>query len=296
MKKTKIPILSLIFITTLFLTSCEQTKYLEVKGIAYQSMTTQHQIQPKDIPDYATIIVYCQIDKDGLFDVIIKNNTDNIMTIDRTKTFFRDGNGNSVPYYDPTIKVNTESVTQSNTTGGSVNLGSVVGAAGLGGALGTALNGVTVGGANSTATTNTSSTYMIDQPQAFIAPYSSANLGRTFKITGVGRDFLGEAINTTNQDINNTFTSKQTYASIYLCISYSIDNGETYETIITDIFANSLLISKVKKTGKVNDALRNVYNNKSNALSESWYLLFFESKANGDNDYYSNGSYLINYK
>lgn len=296
----------MLFITTaLLLSSC--ATYLDVKGVAYQSIRSENYADTKEIPSDVSIVVYCNIDASGLFDVTILNNTDKVMTIDRTKTFFSDGTGNSITYYDPTIIANSQSVTQGNTTGGSVNLGAIAGAVGVGGALGTALSGVTVGGANSTATTNTNTTYVIDQPQIHIPPHGLSSLGRVFQISGIGKGFLSQAINSTSQDVNNSFTPKQTYASVNLCVSYSTDN-ETFETIVTDIYANSLLVSKVRTTGKVNDALRRIYTYKNDALSESWYLLFFESKAGDSNNYfewpqeyrgnnfYSETKSFINYK
>ena len=286
----------MLFITTaLLLSSC--ATYLDVRGVAYQSIRSENSVIPEEIPSDVTIVVSCNIDDAGLFDVTVFNNTDKVMTIDRTKTFFSDGTSNSIPYYDPTIIANSQSITQGNTTGGSVNLGAVAGAVGVGGALGTALSGVTVSSANSTATTNINTTYVIDQPQIHIPPHGSSSLGRVFQITGIGKEFLSQAINSTSQDVKNSFTPKQTYASVNLCVSYSTDN-ESFETIITDIYANSLLVSKVRTTGKVNDALRRIYTNKSDALSESWYLLFFTSQAEwaSDNNYYSAKTCFINYK
>ena len=294
MKKSKVPIILLLVLLSLLLSSCEAPRYLQVKGVAYQSITSDKTISHEDIPSNAKIIVYHWINSNGSLEVTIQNNTDDILTIDRTKSFFTNGYNNAIPYYDPTVVVKTQSVTQSNTTGGSVNLGSVAGAVGVGGALGTALNGVTVGGANTTSTTNTNTTYKIDQPQLFVGPHSKSTMGREFFITGIGTNFLSQAINSTQTDINNNFTSEQTYASANICISYSFDDGKTFNTIISNIHAKCLIVSKVKHTGKVNDALRYIYKNKSDALSESWYLLYFDSPENPDS--YSNKISFINYK
>ena len=274
--------------------SCRSTEYLNVTGVAYQSIRGVKTVSYESVPKDATIIVYSSVDQNGIVEVTVSNNTDKIMTIDRTKSFFRDGNNNSIPYYDPTVAVNTQSTTVGNTTGASVNLGSVARAAGVGGAIGTALSGVNVGSANSTATTNTETIYHIDQPQVHIAPHGSASMGRRFGVTGLGRDFLGEAVNSTMQDVNNNFTANNTYASCNICISYSVDDGATYETLITDLYANTLLVSKVRQTGQVNDALRRIYIGKGDALTEQWYLIHFKSRSN--NDYHIHNNSFINYK
>ena len=285
----------LLLLNAVMLSSCSQ-KYLNVTGVAYQSIRAKEPILSRyDIPDDATIIVSCQIGGNGEFDVIVRNNTDKIMTIDRTKSFFRNQAGNSIPYYDPTVKVQSQSTMVGGQTGASVNLGSIASAAGIGGALGTALGGVNVGGSKERAVTNTNTTYIVDQPQISIAPHGQASMGRTFMFEGVGLSFLGEAIKGTETDVNNAFTPTQTYAACNLCISYSMDDGKTYETILTDIYANSLLVGKVKQKGKVNEALRYIYTNKNDALIEPWFALYFLSDAKKNNNKVQVSEFL-NYK
>lgn len=265
------------------LPSCT-TQYLNVTGVAYQSIRSKTPVSSRyDIPQDASIILSCQVGPNGTFDVLVQNNTDKIMTIDRTKSFFRNQTGNSVPYYDPTVRVQSQSTMVGGETGASVNLGNIAAAAGIGGMLGTALGGINVGGSQSNATTNTNTTYTVDQPQIFIAPHGQASMGRTFIFDGVGLSFLSQAASSAYNDVCNTFTPAQTYAACNLCVSYSVDDGKTYETILTDIYANSLLIGKVKQTGKVNDALRYIYLNKTDALTEPWYALYFQSDAKVNN-------------
>lgn len=274
---------------------------IDVTGVAYQSMRLINPVSDKEVPPDVNIIIYCCINDLGSIDVQVMNNTDVIMTIDRTKSFFRDGKNNAVPYYDPNIIANTHSSTQGNTTGIGVNMGAVANAAGIGGTLGTALSGINVAESDSYSTTNSNTTYYIDQPELHIPPHSSASLGRSFSISGIGESFLGDAIIESTENINNYFTSEHTYACCNLCVSYSINDGKTYETIITDIFANTILVSKVKQKGKVNDALQVIYNYKNDAFIETWFLLHFESQADGDDDrpgdnYYSNRYFIANYK
>lgn len=285
---------SLLFAVSWMLYSCS-TQYLNVTGVAYQSIRAKQPMKRTDIPQDATIIACCQLGANGEFDVIVQNNTDKIMTIDRTKSFFRNQSGNSIPYYDPTVTVQSQSTTVGGQTGASVNLGSIAAAAGIGGAVGTALGGINVGGSKGSATTNTNTTYIVDQPQISIAPHGQASMGRTFYMEGVGLAFLGQAVSNSGTDVNNSFTPTQTYAACNLCISYSVDDGKTYETILTDIYANSLLVSKVNQTGHVNDALRRIYTNKNDALNESWYALYFQSDKKQNNNKVKT-SEILNFK
>ena len=292
MKSTKIA--SLLFLAAGMLSSCS-TQYLNVTGVAYQSIRSKTPVASRyDIPQDATIILSCQVGPNGTFDVLVQNNTDKIMTIDRTKSFFRNQTGNSLPYYDPTVRVQSQSTMVGGETGASVNLGNVAAAAGIGGALGTALGGVNVGGSKSNATTNTNTTYIVDQPQISIAPHGQASMGRTFMIEGVGLAFLSQAVTSSSNDVSNVFTPTQTYAACNLCVSYSIDDGKNYETILTDIYANSLLVGKVKQTGRVNDALRYIYINKADCLREPWHLLYFSGA--GVHDQQFTGNEFINFK
>ena len=276
------------------LASCD-TEYLGVTGVAYQSLqSTNGFITAEDVPLDATIITHCFVDEKGKLTVLVQNNSDQVMTIDRTKTFFRNQSGNSIPYYDPTVRTSTQSMTTGNETGGSVNLGAIAGAVGIGGKLGTALNGVSVGGSNSNAVTNSNTTYYIDQPTLSIAPHGRAELGRTFEVEGVGSIFMSEVIAQAPQSLANGFAPTHTYAACNVCVSYSIDGGKTYDTCITDIFANTLLVGKVTQTGKVNDALRYIYYNKADCLREPWHLLYFSGAGNHDQQF--TGNDFINFK
>ena len=77
---------------------------LKVSGVAYQSLSGTRNIKtPADIPQDAQIIVGCSVNKKGEVDVTVINNTDEIMIIDRTKSFFRNSAGTSLAYYDPTV-------------------------------------------------------------------------------------------------------------------------------------------------------------------------------------------------
>ena len=259
----------------------------DIRGVGYQSLrTTQGTFNLDSIPKSARIIVRSYINENGNLDVFVYNNTDVVMTIDRTKTFFRDASGKSVAYYDPTVRTQSTSTTigQTSTAGAGVNLGSVAGALGVGGVLGQALNGVNVGGSRgqNTSTTNVNTTYDIDLPQVSIAPHGEISLGRIFNITGIGFDFLEEAIITSTHDVHNTFLQNHSYASNAVFVSYSFDDGKTYEQLETDVYANSIHIGRVDIAGRVNRALRKIYLKKDDALQESWYLLYIPNFGNGE--------------
>ena len=217
------------------------------------------------------------------------------MTVDRTKSFFQDQNSLAQMYYDPTVQTNTKSTTVGNTSGSSVNLGAVANAVGIGGVLGTALSGVNVGGSNSTSTTNTNTTYTIDQPKISIPPHGKISMGRVFRINGIGRHLLQEAVKESYTDINNYFTAQNSYASANICISYSIDEEKTFQFIQTHLYAATLLVGKVRNEGKVNEALRVIYQNKTDALIQPWYLLHFVSYGRyRNNDHKINQQVFIN--
>ena len=144
--------------------------------------------------------------------------------------------------------------------------------------------------------TNTSTTYIVDQPQVSVPPHGQSSMGRTFYFEGVGTDFLDQVSASTAVDVNSSFdTPAKSYAACNICVSFSIDEGKTYDTILTDIYANSLLISKVKQTGHVNDALRGIYIGKPDALLEPWYALYFHSDAKALNSKVQTTE-ILNYK
>lgn len=97
----------------------------------------------------------------------IKNKTNQTIYLDLANTFYV-SLGQSICYYIPSSTTNSHS----SSGGGSINLGAVTGALGVGGAVGTIANGVNVGGGSTNTTTNT--TY--SQRIVAIAPQSTINL------------------------------------------------------------------------------------------------------------------------
>lgn len=291
--------ISILILLIGILSSCAAPEYLGVSGVAYQSLQVKQTapVNQNAVPKDAKIAVFCAVDKDGNVEVFVENHTDQIMTIDRTKSFFQNRNCIAQMYYDPTVQTNTISTTDGSGRGVGVNLGAVANAVGIGGILGVALSGVNVGSSRSSSVTNTNTTYVIDQPKVSIPPHGRISLGRTFQLQGVGKEFLQSAVEGSYSDVSNSFNVDNSYAFANICVSYSIDEEKTYQFIENYLYASSLLIGKVKYTGKVNDALRSIYINKPNALTETWYLLYFASaKKKRDNNHKVSQQLLLNYQ
>ena len=99
--------------------------------------------------------------------ILLQNKTNKPIYIDLANSYILQNN-QAKPYYVPTAT----STTQGGSSGGSVNLGAVTGALGVGGTLGTLANGVNVGGSNTNLSTRT--TY--SQRIVSIPPMSSLAL------------------------------------------------------------------------------------------------------------------------
>ena len=147
----------LIFVG-LALASCSNK--LVTTSVGYQSVRTLHS-QPTSsapIPDEAKIVVAYSIGSGGDLTAIVYNRTSEIMTIDQTKSFFVNSNGKSISYFDPTVKTTSVSNISSTTKGGSINLGALTGAFGIGGVLGQIADGVNLGGSGTNGTQETTAT------------------------------------------------------------------------------------------------------------------------------------------
>ncbi|MGN0032377.1 MAG: hypothetical protein ACI358_01145 [Candidatus Limimorpha sp.] len=247
--------------------------------MSYQSVRTRHAqpTQTSPIPDEAKIAVAYTISEDGALTAIVFNRTSEIMTIDQTKSFFVNSNGKSTSYYDPTVKTTSTTDISSTTSGASVNLGAIAGALGIGGALGSIANGINVGGAGTNGTSTTNTTYIADQPEVSLAPYGNGAMSKTFYINGIGTKSLKSG-----SEMSVNLSEPQSYCRFSVCISYSVNNGETYDKIVTNFYANSKIIVPVVENGKLNEALNKVYSAKPDLLNEHWWMLYF------NNNNYSN--------
>lgn len=262
----KIKFLSVFVTLTFAFVSCETSKLI-TKSVAYQSVrTTKHKVE---IPNDAKISVGYSITPKGELVAVVRNLTNEIMIIDQTKSFFVNSDGTSKSYYDPTIRTTSTTNYGSTTDGVSVNLGSIASAIGIGGALGRGLNGINVGESNTMGSATTNTTYFADQPQIMLAPNSSGAMSKCFQINGVGKIDLRAM-----EETCNFYTSANAPNKFNVCISYSIDDGETFEKIITSFYVNSVIVSPVKVHGRLNDALRKILSQKTDAIHESWWLLY----------------------
>lgn len=253
--------------------SCGSSK-LSTNSVGYQSVRTTHAqpSQTSPIPDDAKIAVAYSIGGDGALTAIVYNRTSEIMTIDQTKSFFVNSDGTSVSYYDPTVRTTSVTDMSSVTKGGSVNLSSITGALGIGGTIGQLANGINLGGSGTSGTAETSTTYVADLPQVSLAPHSNGAMSKTFHVTGLGASSLGgSAINLPS------LTKEQSYCRFSVCISYSTDGGQTFDKLVTDFYANSKVVVPVVKHGQVNNALRQIYEQKLDAINEYWWLLNFDN-------------------
>lgn len=268
-KKTlKILHLIALLIPCIFISSCSLGT-LNTSGVVYQSVRTDN--YKGKIPHDAKIAVLYSISSDGCITPVVVNKTDEIMIIDQTMSFFVNSNGTSISYYDPTIKTTSTTDIASGTSGASVNLGAVAGAFGVGGILGGILNGINVGETETSGTSTTNTTYFADQPRISLAPHSQGAMSKSFNISGVG---------ITSVPLSKNFfanTRKESPIQFSICISYSLDNGETFEKIVTDFYVNSQIVEPVMQKGQVNNALRKIYKNKPDAINEQWWVLHFRN-------------------
>ena len=244
-----------------FLSSCKPTK-LMVDSLLYRSIRTEfaQPTQENPIPEEAKIVVGMNITMDGVVVVTIFNMTDDIMVVDNTRSYFISG-GRSLSYYDPTVRTSTTTDLSQQTKGMSVNLGSIAGALGVGGGLGRALNGVNVGGSGTSGTAVSNTTYIADQQQLSIGPRGSAQMAHNYSIA----KFNDLA------PVNQNYTYKTSPVRFSVCISYSLDNGATYQKLVTTAFLNSMYNIPVTNN-QISTAYNQLLNQKPDAYAEDWWF------------------------
>lgn len=257
------------------LSSCSSNQ-LVTSSVAYQSVRTEETKLP-EVPNSAEIVTLYTISQDGELSVVVSNRTNEIMIIDQTMSFFVNTNGQSTSYYDPTVRTTTTTDLSSSTAGASVNLGALGGALGIGGSVGSLLNGINVGGSGTTGQSVSNTTYFADLPRISLAPKSTGAMSKIFRISGLGRSSVGY---TANNSIS--MTPKTSPVKFSVCISYSIDGGQTFKKIVTNLYKNSNIIVPVKRKGMVNNSLRELYGMKMDALNEPWWLLYFNNNVDKD--------------
>lgn len=270
-------LLTVALISTL--SSCTSWRILP-RGVVYQSCVSEQAMPNKVKPDSAKIKVSYSINFAGKLTVTITNLTTNIMMIDKTMSFFRGSDGQSISYYDPTVTTHTNVKSSTASTGVGVNLGTVANAVGIGGVVGRALNAVTVGGSNASTNTNSTTVYDVDQPIVNIGPRGQVELSKAFDTDlGTLKDLLPQV----NQPVlNRTFTSNDSYLTFGAYITYSTDGGTSWDRIDCDFYANTLIVCKViQEPGSdkldMNSALLKLYEIKPDALTEPWSFIYFDA-------------------
>ncbi len=276
----------MLFIGVLSLLSCASSK-LNTTAVAYQSVRAVE--YKASIPNDAKIAVGYSINSDGAIIAVVRNLSDEIMVIDQTKSFFVNSDGKSTSYYDPTIRTTSNTSFSSTTDGVSVNLGAIGGALGIGGILGGILNGINVSESNTTGSATTNTVQFADQPQISLAPKSHGIMSKEFHIIGVGRAYL----NYMEKNLAS-YTADNSACKFSICISYSLDDGKSFQKLITPFFVNSTIVSPVKSHGKINEALRSILSNKPDAIHEPCWLLYSIDNMNY-HDNISNG-FIIDYQ
>lgn len=258
------------------LCSCSSGK-LVVPAVGYQSVRTVF-AQPEEIPASASIGVIYFIAPDGKLSVYVRNLSDRIMTIDKTRSFFIDTDGKSRSYYDSTVHSNTDTEFSSDTRGVSVNLGAVAGFLGIGGPLGGLLGGIGVSGSNTGGLSSSHTSYVTDSPLLQIGPKGEGDMHWAYPITGVGCRSIND------RGINHVWLdSKTSPLKFSVCVSYSLDGGDTYEKVVTEFYVNSMFTVPVTN-GYVNEGFRQIYTLKPDALAEPYFIINIAQRLNGKKD------------
>ena len=244
---------------------------MQTSAIAYQSVRQRGGI-PLDINEDAKIVAFYVIDRSGNIDVAVQNLSDEVLIIDQTKSFFVDSNNISTSYYDPTVRTTSNTTMTSQTRGSTMNLGPVASMLGIKGNLGKLMRGTNIDQSRTTGYSNTETTYFADLPQISLAPHSTGAMSKTFKIDKVGANYLDSSF-----DYPIEMNYENSNCKFSVCITYSLDNGSSWDKLVTDFYVNSQIVSDVKGYGNVNRALQNLYNRKPDAISENWHIFNFRN-------------------
>lgn len=252
--------------------SCGVPK-LVTKHVAYQSVRTEYAqpIHADSIPTEAKISVAYTLSPKGELTATVSNRTSDIMIIDQTKSFFVNSDGQSISYYDPTVRTTSTTDLASSSKGASVNVGAIAGALGVGGTLGKIANGINVSGSGTSGKAVSNATYITDQPQISLAPKGKADMSKVFQVNGL---LWGPWVSAPTMLLS--ITEQNSPCRFSVCISYSTDGGETFEKLVTNFYVDSRICVPVEKHGAVNEALRQVYIAKPDVFYEPWSILHFD--------------------
>ena len=258
--------LAILLLWMVITVSCSN-KSLVVSDVTYQSIRTYF-AKPEELPSEATIAVEYFIDPSGTILSVVYNLTDEIITIDQTKSFLVNTKGESVSYYDPTIKSTTTGDLESSTSGTSFNLGAIANAFGIGGPLGSLMGGTTLSGSSTAGSFSSNTVTVVDQPKISIGPHGRIVMSKQFKIYNVGKGAL--KAKTESNFIDSNFSQSPLHFSVTVC--YELNGKDNIEKLTTDFYVNTNLCKNVTK-GKVSDAFTAIYQAKPDALVEPAYII-----------------------
>lgn len=236
---------------------------LMVSKVNYQAIRTDY-AQPSTIPADAKIVVEYFINTEGKIQPIVYNRTSEIMILDQTKSFVLMPDGSSISYYDPTVRSETTGTYNSTTTGSTFNLGGVAAALGIGGGLGALMGATTVGGSETNGIVRQNTVTITDQPLVNIGPMASIAMSKAYTIPYIGRTQVSD-----NQFVD--IACKNSPLQFRICVTYSVDNGNTFEKLVTHFYVSSQLSEQVSQKN-VSDAFYKIYAKKSDALAENLFM------------------------
>lgn len=271
------------------ITACSTAGQLNVSAVTYQSINTKNPQKGTEagIPSDAKILATYAINQNGQIGVIIKNMTNEILTIDQEKSFFINTTGESQSFFDPTVYSSTQTDYSFGTTGTSVSLGSIASALGIGGRLGTLLGGIGINNSSTTGMSMANTITVTDQKQVNIGPRGTIALSKAFPINGVGKNNVSLSASMSSLSYENS------PLRFSICISYTLNGGKTYEKLVTDFYVSASIYEAVKYKGRVNEALRQIISQKSDLLAQPWYMFSFNNNIGGiiGDNFWVNQSY-----
>lgn len=138
------------------------------------------------------------------------------------------------------------------------------------------MGGISVGGSNTTGSSSTNTTVFADQKRISVGPRGSGAMSKLFAVNGLGCKALKEV----DSRMNDSFLKmdfKKSPVRFKVCITYSLDEGESFEKLITDFYMDSSIAAPVVSKGNVNDAMRQVMALKPDLLGEPWYLMYINN-------------------
>lgn len=250
------------------LSSCSSTKRLQIQGVSYQSIRTSF-ARPDQVPKDARIAVEYFFDDNGRVQPVVCNLTDEILTIDQSKSFLVNTDGVSTSYYDPNVYTTTSGAFESSTQGSSFNLGAVTSALGVGGVLGHLANGTTLHSSNTSGSYSSNSVAIYDQKQITVGPRGMVALGKQFKVKNLGWSGI---------NYRNSFTDLSRSKSplkFSITISFSFEESGAQEKLTTDFYVNSSI--NIPATNNVTStAFNTIYKKKPDALAEYLYMFLVQ--------------------